>query len=193
MSKSAPGLLNFASTGALLSNVATLLQVLILTHLLEKGLFAVLLLPVVCGIVMLFLSAAVFYVLARKDRPIATRLAQHPFNWRSIFYLAFLILLVTVISTGLNKNFGSSGLLIGALVCGIADAHSIIAGVANMVKTQHIELSDARLAVLLAFSSNSMFKVFLALKSGGFQFAKRIAFAIVLCNMGIWSGVAFLS
>ena len=191
MNKNDSGLLNFASIGAVLSNVATLVQVLILTHLLEKELFEVLMLPAFLGILMLFLSAAVIYALGRRDIRSESMVTNYPFNWASTFYLALLLLFVTVISTGLNKTFGSSALLVGAVFSGIADAHAIIAGVANMLKTQNIEILDAKLAVLLAFSSNSLFKVFLAYHSGGYEFAKKIAFAIVLCNIGIWSGVVF--
>ena len=188
MNRVNPGLLHFASIGALLSNVATLVQMLVLTHLLEPQLFDVLTRPVIFGIAMLFLCALLIHVWGHHDGLKASSGVQFPFNWRSILYLAMLLLVVTVITTGLSESFGASGLLISALLSGVADAHSIIAGVANMLKTHHVDLEDAKFAVLLAFSSNCAFKVVLAWKSGGRDFAKRIAFAIALCNLGVWLG-----
>jgi uncharacterized membrane protein (DUF4010 family) len=98
-----------------------------------------------------------------------------------------MLLGVTVVSTGLSLEFGSFGLILSSIFSGLADAHSIIASVANMLKSLAIDLYDAEMAIFTAFTSNSLFKVDLAFKSGGGPFAKRIGFAIALCNLGVWA------
>ena len=83
-------------------------------------------------------------------------------------------------------------LIMSAIFSGLADAHSIIASIANMLKSQALDLYDAKMAVLTAFTSNSLFKLALAIKSGGAPFAKRIGFTIALCNLGVWALAVFL-
>ena len=169
------------------SNVATLVQILILTHLLAKNLFLVLILPVSFGVALLFATALFIYIFDQKTSTGKTQKVNLPFNYRSTFALGLMLLGVTVVSTGLCLEFGSFGLILSSIFSGLADAHSIIASVANMLKSQAIDLYDAKMAVFTAFTSNSLFKVALAFKSGGVPFAKRIGFAIALCNLGVWA------
>ena len=177
---------------ARLSNVATLVQILILTHLLANNLFLVLILPVSFGVALLFATALLIYTFDQKTSTGKTQKVNLPFNYGSTFALGLMLLGVTVISTGLNLEFGSSGLILSAIFSGLADAHSIIASIANMLKSHALDLYDAKMAVLTAFTSNSLFKLALAIKSGGAPFAKRIGFAIVLCNLGVWALAVFL-
>jgi len=187
ISKADHELLQLASIGALLSNVATLVQILILTHLLAKNLFLVLILPVSFGVALLFATALFIYIFDQKTSTGKTQKVNLPFNYGSTFALGLMLLVVTVVSTGLSLEFGSFGLILSSIFSGLADAHSIIASVANMLKSQAIDLYDAKMAVFTAFTSNSLFKVALAFKSGGVPFAKRIGFAIALCNLGVWA------
>ena len=87
-----------------------------------------------------------------------------------------------------QQRFGSAGLLVAAVVSGFADAHAFAGSAGALVSRSALGVSEAGLAVLLAFTSNAATKVFLAATSGPRAYLVRVLAGQVAVLGATWAG-----
>lgn len=88
----------------------------------------------------------------------------------------------------MHSWLGSSGIMLGALVSGLADAHATAASTASLAATQKITNSAAVWPILAGLTTNSLMKAIVAFKAGGTSYAMRILPGLALVIAVIWLG-----
>jgi uncharacterized membrane protein (DUF4010 family) len=101
---------------------------------------------------------------------------------------AALVAIVLVASAGLNAWLGARGMLLGAAVTGLADAHSTAAAAASLLAAAKVSANQAALTILVGFSANTLMKCLVAFKAGGTPYALKIVPGLALMVGAAWVG-----
>jgi uncharacterized membrane protein (DUF4010 family) len=185
-------LLPGAVAGAVLSSVATIVQMSIVISLMQPILLVSLALPLIFGGL-----AAVLYGLLFLFIPAPANLPQQQddtgraFDLKMALGFATLVGVVLVVSGGLNAWLGAPGMLLGAAITGLADAHATAASAASLVAANKISSAEAVTPILVGLTTNTLMKGIVAFKSGGADYAIRIVPGLVLLIVAVWVGVWF--
>jgi uncharacterized membrane protein (DUF4010 family) len=187
-----PALTGAATAAAVLSSIATIVQMTVLIALVEPALVRALAVPLLAA--GLAASAYGAYVLwqspAGGDQPPIAQTQDGAFSLRACLGFAGVLALVMLACAALNAWLGPRGILIGALVGGLADAHSAAASAASLMAAGKIQASQAMLPVLLGLSANTLTKAVVAWTAGGAAYAKRIFPGLAAMMAAVWAGYA---
>lgn len=185
-----PHLMGAAVSGAVLSSFATIIQMSIVIALIKFDLLLVMITPLVLGGITAGAYGLIFF---KKERS-----AAHSNHTESgigrAFYLrnavAFSILLgtVLVVSAGLNQWLGDAGMMLGAAVSGLADAHATAASVASLLAGGKITDNQAVIPILIGLTTNTITKGFVAISAGGRSYAAKIIPGLIATLIAVWSG-----
>jgi uncharacterized membrane protein (DUF4010 family) len=177
-----------AAAGAVLSTVATMVQLSLVLGLLLPQLAFMLVWPLALGGAAATLYALALLVLS----PVQTAtlpddlLQGHAFELTTTFTLAAFVLLITLMSAALNAWLGSASLIYGAAATGLIDAHSIVASVSGLVGSGKLPLTDTPWAVLAALTSNTVTKSVIAIYSGSAAYRWRVLPGLLLLMAVVW-------
>ena len=178
-----------ASVGAILSTMATIVQLAIVL-----GATSMPTLQALAPALLLGGAAALAYAVAfglwrkQPDVSITETARGRAFNPRTALVFAGTLAVVLLATAMVGSRFGTAGIAVTAALAGLVDAHSPAIAVASLVATGHIAPSEAVLPILLAFSTNAISKGVLAFASGGTAFALRVVPGLVLVAGAVWSG-----
>jgi len=187
-SRDTPSLRRAAAAGAVLSSFSTILQIVLILAAISHTTLMTLAMPLVFGGVAILIYGSVL-TLNAIHQPITDASKISPsFSIKTAFYMTTLIALVLIASSSLNHWFGQAGLLVGAGLVGLVDAHSPVVSIASLVASHQIELGHAALPILVAFSLNAFTKAIVAFASGGRSFALQVLPSLVLQVMAVWLG-----
>jgi uncharacterized membrane protein (DUF4010 family) len=171
-----------ASAGAVLSTVATMVQLSLVLWLMLPPVFWMLVWPLALGG-----AAAALYALgllfgSTMQAAVAPEdLAQsHAFELKTTFTLAAFVLLVTLVAAALNAWIGAGSLVYSAAATGLVDAHSIVASVSALVGSGKLLLADTPWVVFAALSSNTLTKVVIVCYSGNAAYRWRVLPGLLL-------------
>ena len=185
-------LLNGAVAGAALSSIATIIQMSIVISLLQPPLLVALALPLSLGGLAAFLYGLLFLFIAPPaNLPIQHGDMGRAFDLKTAAGFATLVGIVLIISGGLNIWLGPSGMLLGAAITGLADAHATAASIASLMAASKISSAEAVTPILVGLTTNTLMKAIVAFKSGGATFAIRIVPGLVLMICALWLGAWF--
>ncbi len=112
--------------------------------------------------------------------------AGHAFSLKMSFGLAGGIVLVTLLATFLHQQFGTSGALAGAAAAGLADTHSATASLLNLADHGVLSMHEARLGILVAFTTNTLVKAAVALTGGTRDYAMKFVTGLLLMLVFTW-------
>lgn len=183
-----PALSGAASAGAVLSTVATLIQMAMVVGatsmptLVEMG-------PSlgIAGLAAV-LYGAVFTLRALREAPQEAPVQGEAFSLRTALLFAAMVSIVMVCAAALQATFGDAGLLLGAAVAGLVDTHAAAISVAALVASGHLEPQAAVIPILAALTTNTVTKIALALSGGGRAFTLRVAPGLLLVAFCAWAG-----
>jgi len=178
-------------SAALCSNIPTILMLGVVTGALSPPLLSMLMWPLIFAGLAALLSA--WIVQARsasagvEDRAVAP---GRPFEPRHALAFAAIVSAILLLSAGVHRWLGDTGVQIAAGVAGLADLHAAAASVAQLVANGAIDAGDARWPVFIALIANSLSKLLMAGLRGGRGFLLRLlpgVIAIVLAfAAGVW-------
>ena len=189
VAKANPTMADRAALGGVLSNLATLLQLLVLLQLLSPQLLMRLMQPICFGLVAMGgYTLWVLYFSEAPSREAVERHTSQPVDWKSLLVLIAMVCGVSLVSAALNATYGQEGLWLGAAFSGLVDAHAIIPTVASLLTQDKLQASDAVIPLLIAFSVNSMTKSLIAFQAGGWVFARKISGGVWLTTAAVWGG-----
>ena len=180
-----------AVAAAILSSIATIIQLAIIVAMIQPSLLTTLAKPLALGCAAAVLYALAFLFITRSTPEIANKPDPNigdAIDLKSAVGFAALVSCVLVVSAGLNVWLGSTGILLGAAVSGFADAHATAASMASLVATNKINDNAALWPILAGLSTNTIMKAAVAMKSGGLSYAARIVPGLVLVISVIWLG-----
>ncbi len=178
-----------ASVGAILSTVATVVQLAIVLSATSMPTLQTLAPALLCGGAAAVAYAFAFGLLRRQPELTITETARgRAFNPRTALLFAGTLAVVLLVTAVVGSRFGTVGVALTAALAGLVDAHSPAIAVASLVATGRLTPSEAVLPILLAFSSNAISKGGLALVSGGTAFAVRVVPGLALVAGAVWFG-----
>lgn len=188
--RTTPAVLLSAVAGAVLSTVATVLQmagVIAITNLPTLRALAV---PLACAGLMAVGYGAAFTLRALRHPTEDQPVAGHAFSLSSAITFAVILSIILMISAGLRQEFGDAGTIAGAALAGFVDAHAAAISIAALVASGFMSPNDAVLPILVGLSTNTLTKLIFAATSGGRAFALRVIPGLVLVAAASWIGAA---
>lgn len=180
-----PPMLRLAVAAALLSCVATPVQMLLLLAVLEQNLLATWLVPALLMAAVAATAAGVLLWGQRSEQgPIAESFRGRAFQPLEAIIFSIIVTTVTWSAAWLDERYGETGAFWGIALAGLADAHSAIASAGNLLRVGDLGVDMAALAILAALITNTLMKLLAALTTGGRRYALALA-APLLLMLGI--------
>ncbi len=178
-----------AVAGAVLSSIATMIQMSLVIALVQPALLLAMAWPLALGGgVALLYGLAFFLQSARGNRQYESVEAGRAFDLKTSVGFSVLLGAVMTASAGLNAWLGDAGILMGAAVSGFADAHATAASAASLMAAGKIEATQAMVPILLGLTTNAVTKAVVAFQAGGASYASKIIPGQVLMVMAAWLG-----
>jgi len=169
--EAAPRLLAATST---LATGVSFLRTAVLVSLLNWSVALYAVGPLLVGA---FASFAMAYLLGRQDlsaRSKSVLKLRNPFSLRETLILAAILAFVKIASGAATEFFGAAGALTAAFIAGIADTDSITYSMAELGRGS-LEPAVAGIGVILANTSNSLFKLVFGLVLAGRTYVLPLA------------------
>lgn len=188
LARQKPELLPAAVAGAVLSTVATVLQMVVVLAATNPSSLLKMALSLACAGVVAVAYAGWFVFQAIRQPLTETSQAGRPFSFRTALLLPATMGAVLIAAAALNAWLGSAGLVAGAVVAGFADTHAPAISVASLVDSGRLEAAAAVIPILLAMSTNTVTKIALAVTSGGRHFAFQVIPGLLLTIAAAWLG-----
>ncbi len=185
-----PALMPGLVAGAVMSSVATIIQLAAVIAFIAPAVLAQLRWPLIFAGLAALLYAAWFTLHALRAQEAAPRGSGRAFDLTAALAFAALIGAVLTIAAALNVWVGANGVLAAAAVAGLADVHAAAVATASLVAAGEISPALAVIAVLAGLSTNTLVKAILAVASGGWPYAQRILPGLLLMITAAWLGAA---
>lgn len=186
--KQAPGLLRPAAAGAVLSTVATVVQLALLLAATSMPALAALAVPLACAGVVAVLYGGLFTLWALKHAGGGDEKPGRAFSLVTALVLAATLAFILLFSAALQAWLGDSGIVIAAGLAGFADAHSAAVSAASLVAAQKMTGAQAVYPVLAALTTNTVTKIVLAFAAGNRAFALAVVPGLLLVVAAAWAG-----
>jgi uncharacterized membrane protein (DUF4010 family) len=186
--KTTPAVLGAAVAGAVLSTVATIVQMCAVLAATSMAVLRELSIPLLFAGLAAASYGAFFTIKALRGTEQVDSQAGHAFNFSSAIILALTLSGILVASAALRENFGEIGVIVGAALAGFADTHSAAVSIASLVASGKMNAADAISPILAALSTNTISKIIVALTSGGRSYALRLIPGLLLVISAAWAG-----
>jgi len=181
-----PELLSACVAGAWFSTVATALQMMLIARV-----YGAEVLRLVAPSMGAALAVALLLGLAafrhHQAPAVADRARGRAFSLRLAIGLALLFSGMAALVAWVQQALGPAAMLLATALAGLADTHAVAAAALGLVARQDMAPTTGLLALLLAFSTNSISKVVAAYAAGGARFG-----AIVSAGLAAVAAVAWL-
>lgn len=175
------------AAAAVMSTAATWLQTLLMLGPIAPGLLRDWLPVAAAGLVIAMLCA--WWLMPRDAAPSAGP-TRRPLRPREALVLAVLLSAVSAGVSVAQQQLGDRGVLGGALLAGLADAHAALPSLAALAAAEQITPAVLASALLLALGANSLTRSLVALGAGGRRYGGLIAGALAL-QLLVAGGVAY--
>jgi uncharacterized membrane protein (DUF4010 family) len=177
-----------AIAAAVLSTVATFVQMAAVLVVTDLATLRVLTVPLVCG----GLTAAAYGALwtwrgLRLSTPDPVQ-GSVVFSVRASLWLGLMIAVVLLVSAAMRVWLGDRGLAIASGIAGFADTHAPAVSVAALAAAGRVEPAATALPILMALSSNSLSKAVIARANGDRDFARPVLLGLAIVLAATWLG-----
>ncbi|MGB9116579.1 MgtC/SapB family protein [Bradyrhizobium sp.] len=183
-----PAILAVAVAGAVLSTVATIVQLCAVLAATSMTVLRELSIPLFCSGLAAASYGAFFTIKALRGTERVDSQPGHAFSFSSAIILAASLSGILVVSAALRENFGEIGAIVGAALAGFADTHSAAVSIASLVASGKMSPADAISPILAALSTNTVSKIIAAWTSGGRSYALRLIPGLLLVISAAWAG-----
>lgn len=183
-----PGLMGPAVAGAVLSTVATVVQMTALLAATSVDTLRALALPLACAGAVAVAYGAVFMMRTASEPVADSGTLGRAFSFRTALLFAITVTGVMFVSAAIVDWLGAAGLVPTAGAAGFADTHAIAVSIASLAAAQKISVTEATIPILVALSTNTVTKIALAVINGGSRYATQVVPGLVLTIMAAWLG-----
>ena len=190
--KASPGVISAATAGAVLSTVATIVQMTLLVAAISLPTLRALSGPLICAGLVAVAYGAVFTIKALRQTSQDSLEPGQAFSLSAALIFALTLSIILVASAALRETFGETGAIVGAALAGLVDTHAAAVSVASQVAAGRMSPGEAVLPILAAFSTNTITKLILAGTAGGRAFALRVIPGLILVAAAAWLGLAIM-
>ncbi len=184
----APAVLQPAVAAAVLSTLATLLQMAMVLAVTSMATLRAMTLPLLLGGGMALVYGLLVTWRSWHEPADAPADLGQAFSLKAALLLAGVLALVSVVSAGVSQVYGAAGLAATAALAGFADTHAPAVSVAALVSSGAIVVDNASLPILLALTSNTLSKCVVAVSAGSQRFALRVVPGLLLVVVATWAG-----
>jgi uncharacterized membrane protein (DUF4010 family) len=186
-----PNLMVAAVAGAVLSTVATVVQLAVVIGATSAAALESMVVPLVCGGVAAVGYGAVFTLAAMREEPVAGETSGEALSLKTALVFAATLSIVLLVSAALRHWYGEAGAIVAAGLAGFVDTHAASISIASLVATGRMGAADCVVPILAAFSTNTVTKVIVAATTGGRAFAVRVIPGVLLVAAAAWGGALF--
>lgn len=181
-----------AVAGAVLSSVATVVQLAILIAVTSLPTLEAFIMPLVLSGAAAVLYGGIFTLWALKQRGQSQETPGSAFSLKTALTFAAILAGVLVLAAALQDWFGETGVILAAGAGGFADAHSAAISVASLVADGRLEPPAAIVPILVAFTTNTLTKMVFAITAGGRRFAFFVVPGLIVMVAAAWAGALFV-
>lgn len=181
-----------AVAGAVLSTLATIVQLAVVLAATSLSTLHALTVPLVCAGMAAAAYGAVFTINSLRQEIREEPDPGKAFNLSAAFIFAMVLSIVLVVAAALREHFGEAGSVAAAALAGLVDAHAAAISIASLVASGHMSAADAVIPILAGLSTNTISKVIFATTSGGRAFAIRVIPGLILVIAAAWLGALFI-
>jgi len=187
--KAEPELMKPTVAGAVLSSVATVVQLAILIAATNLPTLQALWLPLAFsgGAAVLYGGAFTLWALSQSTQKHEAQ--GNAFSLTTALTFAAILAVVLLAAAAAQDWFGEAGVLVAASVAGFADTHSAAVSVASLVADNRIKPTQTIIPVLAAFTTNTVTKMAFAVTAGGRTFALYVIPGLLLMLAAAWAGI----
>ena len=186
-----PTLARPAVAGAVLSTIATILQLTAVLAVTSRPTLSMLRLPLMAAGATAVIYGAVLTVLSVRQAVPKAEQPGRPFSLPASVLLAGMIAAVLFVSAALNHWFGETGVISAAAIAGLADTHAAAVSVASLVAANKLTVMESAVPILAGLTTNTLSKIVIASWSGGRRFAAQVVPGLILVIVAAWIGLAF--
>jgi uncharacterized membrane protein (DUF4010 family) len=187
--RKSPTALGGAAAGAILSTVATVIQMAAVVGATSAPTLRALAPSLVAAGVAAAAYGAVFTVaLVRPPDDPAPTAPARAFSLLGALAFAAVVATVLLATAAMKTWFGDAGALAAATLAGFIDTHSAAISVAALVADGKLSPAEATRPILAGFLANTVSKALFAATSGGRPFALRVIPGLVLVVIAAWAG-----
>lgn len=184
-----PALRRAAVAGAVLSTVATVIQMAVVLLVTDRPTFQAMKLPLLFAGVAATVYGALFTIKsAGKKQPEKERTGR-AFNLTSAVVFAATVSAILFMSAAVNRWLGAAGLMVATGLAGFADTHSAAISVASLRAAETIAGPDAVVLILVGLTTNTITKAVVSMMTGGWRFAIQIIPGLLLVILAAWAGL----
>lgn len=187
-----PELMKPAVAGAILSSVATIVQLAVLVAVTSLPTLEAFVMPLVLSGAAAVLYGGIFTLWALKQRGESQETPGSAFSLKTALTFAVILAAVLVLAAALQDWFGETGVILAAGAGGFADAHSAAVSVASLVADGRLEPPAAIVPILVALTTNTLTKMIFAVSAGGRTFALYVIPGLILMVIAAWAGILFV-
>jgi len=187
-----PELLLPAVAGAVLSSIATTVQLAILIAATSLETLRAFYLPLAFSGAAALLYGGIFTLWALRHTAEDHEPPGSAFSVRTALTFAAILAIVLLVAAAAQDWFGEAGILVAAASAGFADTHSAAVSVAALVEEKRIPAPLAVIPILAAITTNTISKMVFAVSAGGRSFALYVIPGLILLVAAAWAG-AFIA
>jgi len=180
-----------AVAGAVLSNVATVILMVIVLAATSLATLRALALPLAFSGTATIGYGALHLLRNLRGKPPGHHETGRAFSVKTAVIFALTVSAVLFAGAALDAWFGAAGILAAATVSGFANAHAAAISVASLVVAGRIEAHAAVVPILAALTTNTATKLTVALINGNWAFARKLAPGLALLLASAWIGWGF--
>ena len=186
-----PALARSAVAGAVLSTVATILQMTAVLAATNRATLYEMRFPLVTAGIAALVYGAILTFLSVRQKTAPPAQKGRAFSLKSAVFFAGMIAVMLLLSAALNSQLGKAGVLAAAAVAGFADTHSAAVSVASLVAAGRFAAQDAVIPILAGLTTNTIAKAAVAISTGGRRFAVQIIPGLVIVIAAAWVAAGF--
>jgi len=187
--KQTPGILSGAVAGAVLSTVATIMQMAAVVGMTSLPALQALTPSLLLAGIAAIAYGAVFTIIAIRQNTQSEPKPGKAFNFSTALIFAGMLAGIMFASAALREWFGEAGVIAAAAVAGIVDTHAAAISVASLVASGKITAAEALVPILAGLSTNTISKLIFARTNGGNAFAIRVMPGLILVAFSAWAGM----
>ena len=177
-----------AVAGAVLSTIATIVQLALVLAATNIATFQVLSVPLICAGLIAVVYGIIFTVRALQQKTASEAQGGRAFSLSTALAFGLTLCSILLAAAALREWFGETGIIIAAALAGFIDTHSAAISAASLVASGKMSATDAVFPILAGFSTNTFSKMVLAGISGGFSFALRVIPGLIVVALAAWVG-----
>ena len=175
-----------ASIAAVLSTVATYIQLAFILWLTNAVVLSKIALPLLCG----GGAVAAFTLVSLKSReiqpPVHILESRLLTTLGNALLVGSLLTIVLILGAAVQSKLGAKGLALISFISGFLDGHAAAFAVSELVTQQKVGVDAAVIPILLGLTSNTVTKAVFAVAAGGRRYARRVIAGLAISIALTW-------